>query len=150
MFLVPAACGRSDTRAAGGTPAQATEHGKPPLAVRYDAPLAAGGVAPLGDTLKNPFKRDRKAATRGAAAFTAMNCDGCHGGGALGWVGPSLVDGRWRYGGSDAAVFQSIYYGRPRGMPAYGGLLSPDVIWALVSYLESQPLPSDVPTESWH
>src|SRR3989449_8312097 len=36
------------------------------------------------------------------------NCDGCHGGGAVGWVGPSLVDGRWRYGGADGAVFHSI------------------------------------------
>jgi cytochrome c oxidase cbb3-type subunit 3 len=78
-----------------------------------------------------------------------MNCDGCHGGGAVGWVGPSLVDGRWRYGGTDGAVFQSIYYGRPRGMPAYGGILSASAIWKIVTYLRAQPVPADVPTESW-
>src|SRR5262249_16627623 len=73
----------------------------------------------------------------------------CHGVGATGWVGPSLVDGRWRYGGSDGEGFHSIYFGRPRGMPAFGGLLPPDAIWRLVTYLRSQPAPYDVPTESW-
>jgi cytochrome c oxidase cbb3-type subunit 3 len=99
--------------------------------------------------LVNPFAGDRPAVTEGARTFTTMNCDGCHGGGALGWVGPSLVDGRWRYGGSDGAVFHSIYYGRPRGMPAYGGILSPGVIWKMVTYLRAQPVPSTVPTETW-
>src|SRR5437870_6742060 len=28
--------------------------------------------------------------------FRSFNCDGCHGGGAVGAVGPSLADGRWR------------------------------------------------------
>lgn len=78
-----------------------------------------------------------------------MNCDGCHGSGAIGWVGPSLADGRWRFGGSDASIFQSIYYGRPHGMPAYGGLLSSDVVWKLVTYIESLEPPPDVPTEAW-
>jgi cytochrome c oxidase cbb3-type subunit 3 len=78
-----------------------------------------------------------------------MNCDGCHGGGAVGFVGPSLVDGRWRYGGEDGALFHSIFYGRPRGMPAYGGILSDTTIWQLVTYVRSQPLPGVVPTAAW-
>jgi cytochrome c oxidase cbb3-type subunit 3 len=81
--------------------------------------------------------------------FASMNCDGCHGGGGSGWVGPSLADGRWRYGGQDAEIFNSIFYGRPRGMPAYGGLIGRDGVWLLVSYLKSLPKPEDVPTESW-
>ena len=52
-----------------------------------------------------------------------MNCDGCHGAGATGWVGPSLADGRWRYGGSAGEIFRSIYYGRRQGMPAFGGIM---------------------------
>jgi len=75
-----------------------------------------------------------------------MNCDGCHGGGALGWVGPSLVDGRWRYGGADEEIFHSIFYGRPKGMPAYGGLLGSEGVWMIVTYLKSQPVPNVVPT----
>ena len=69
--------------------------------------------------------------------FTAMNCDGCHGGGGVGWVGPSLADGRWRYGGADEEIFASIYYGRPKGMPAFGGRLGTEGVWTLVTYLKS-------------
>jgi cytochrome c oxidase cbb3-type subunit 3 len=78
-----------------------------------------------------------------------MNCDGCHGGGGSGWVGPSLADGRWRYGGSDAEIFASIYYGRPKGMPAFGGRLGNDGVWTLVTYLKSLTPKDDVATESW-
>jgi cytochrome c oxidase cbb3-type subunit 3 len=99
--------------------------------------------------MANPLAHDSSAAIAGETLFGAMNCDGCHGGGATGWVGPSLVDGRWRYGGSDGAVFQSIFYGRPRGMPAYGGILAPDAVWKLVSYIRAQPVPKEVPTLSW-
>ena len=88
-------------------------------------------------------------AKSGAVMFTAMNCDGCHGGDGGGWVGPNLADGRWRYGGADAEVFSSIYYGRPKGMPAFGGTLGAEGIWTLVTYIRSLPVPSDVPTESW-
>src|SRR5207247_4220167 len=72
-----------------------------------------------------------------------------HGGGGAGWVGPSLADGRWRYGGTDGALFQSIFDGRPHGMPAFGGILSPDAIWKLVTYVQSLEPPADVPTERW-
>ena len=119
------------------------------LAVRYDQHLSAGGTVPAGDSLSNPFGKEPRSAAEGEKLFNAMNCDGCHGGGAVGWVGPSLTDGRWRYGGADAAVFESIYYGRPQGMPAFGGMLSPDLIWKLVSYLRSLPPPKAVPTQAW-
>jgi cytochrome c oxidase cbb3-type subunit 3 len=128
----------------GGAPAPG------PPALIYGQHVFAGGAAPPGATLTNPYRADRRAATQGEAIFGAMNCDGCHGGGAAGWVGPNLADGRWRFGGSDGAIFQSIYYGRPHGMPAYGGLLlSADAVWKLVTYLESLAPPADVPTEAW-
>lgn len=78
-----------------------------------------------------------------------MNCDGCHGGDGSGWVGPSLADGRWRYGGADNEVFSSIYFGRPKGMPAFGGNLSPTAIWSIVTYLKSLTPPANEATESW-
>ena len=81
--------------------------------------------------------------------FAAMNCDGCHGGGAVGFVGPSLIDGRWRYGGDDGELFHSIYYGRAHGMPAYGGLLPDTAVWQLIAYLRSEPVPGVVPTMAW-
>ena len=85
----------------------------------------------------------------GANLFSSMNCDGCHGGGAVGWVGPSLVDGRWRYGGADEEIFTSIFYGRPKGMPAYGGVIGTDGVWMLVAYIKAQAVPTVVPTTSW-
>jgi mono/diheme cytochrome c family protein len=132
------------TACRGGGPAAA------PPAVRYTQHVSAGGAAPAGATLQNPYRSDRASAAQGEVIFGAMNCDGCHGGGGTGWVGPSLADGRWRFGGSDGAIYQSIYYGRPHGMPAYGGLLlSSDAVWKLVTYLQSLAPPADVPTETW-
>jgi cytochrome c oxidase cbb3-type subunit III len=128
-------------------PAEATPAVLP--AVRYDSHLAAGGTLPAAGTLTNPHTGDRAVAKQGGLLFTTMNCDGCHGGGASGWVGPNLGDGRWRYGGSDAEVFNSIYFGRPKGMPAFGGVLGTEGVWTLVTYLRSLPAPPDVPTESW-
>jgi mono/diheme cytochrome c family protein len=118
-------------------------------AVRYEAHIVAGTVAPPGAELANPHNADPAVAKKGALLFTAMNCDGCHGGDASGWVGPSLSDGRWRYGGADSEVFNSIYYGRPKGMPAFGGTLGVDGVWTLVTYIRSLPVPPNVSTESW-
>lgn len=119
------------------------------LSVRYDQWSTAGGLAPLADDLVNPFRDDPDAAKQGEVLFGTMNCDGCHGGGGLGFVGPSLVDGRWRYGGEDGALYHSIFYGRANGMPAYGGILSDNTVWQLVSYMRSQPVPAVVPTVAW-
>ncbi len=116
---------------------------------RVDDRVFAGGVAPGGESLENPFNEDAQSVAEGERLFGAMNCAECHGGGGLGFVGPSLVDGRWRYGGSDGSVFRSIHSGRPGGMPAYGGILPEDAIWKIVTYLRAQPVPEGVPTESW-
>lgn len=118
-------------------------------AVSSPSHLVAGDVAPATGTLRNPHAGDAAVARSGALLFTAMNCDGCHGGGGSGWVGPNLGDGRWRYGGTDAEVFSSIYFGRPRGMPAFGGALGTEGVWTLVTYLRSLPAPPNVPTQSW-
>ena len=136
LLAALAACDRSN---AGGVPAS----------IRYPDHVAAGGNQPPAGDITNPLKPDSTNAADGAKIFSAMNCDGCHGGGALGWVGPSLVDGRWRYGGTDGALFQSIFYGRPRGMPAYGGVMSPGAIWKVIAYIRAQPVPSVVPTQRW-
>ncbi|MCZ6756586.1 MAG: c-type cytochrome [Gemmatimonadetes bacterium] len=137
VLIAAASCGPSDSGSAAAASAQVTDR------------VFAGGVAPEGKGLENPFKDDAQSVAQGEQLFGAMNCDGCHGGGALGFVGPSLVDGRWRYGGADGSVFRSIQSGRPQGMPAYGVILSEDAIWAIVTYLRAQPVPDGVPTESW-
>ena len=67
----------------------------------------------------------------------------------MGAVGPSLTDGRWRYGGTDGDIYRSIAEGRPKGMPAFGGVLQPPMLWQLVAYIKTLAPPKDVPTESW-
>ena len=120
-----------------------------PKAVRYDQYGSAANLAPPADDLVNPLGENAGDAAQGEKLFGAMNCAGCHGGGAIGFVGPSLVDGRWKYGSEDGALFHSIFYGRPHGMPAYGGLLSDTAVWQLVTYVQSQPVPGIVPTVAW-
>jgi cytochrome c oxidase cbb3-type subunit III len=121
----------------------------PPPSVRYPAHVEAGGNPPPAGTLENPARGDARAAKDGEKLFSVFNCDGCHGLGATGAVGPSLADGRWRYGATDGAVFQSIYYGRPRGMPAFGGILPAAAIWKLVTYLRSLEPKTDSSTVRW-
>lgn len=131
-------------------PAPAAQGAAAPLpAVRYVAHVAAGANLPPGATPENPHAGDAAVAKNGALLFSTMNCDGCHGGDAAGWVGPNLGDGRWRYGGADAEVFSSIYYGRPKGMPAFGGSLGAEGVWTLVTYIRSLKAPEDEPTEAW-
>lgn len=138
------ACDRRPSAVAGGS-----EQAAAPPAIRYADHIFADGVPPPAGELSGAPDSSKQSASDGARLFASMNCDGCHGGGGSGWVGPSLADGRWRYGGQDAEIFSSIFYGRPRGMPAYGGLIGRDGVWLLVNYLKSLPKPEDVPTESW-
>ena len=146
-LLVTASSGAADAPApAKAKPAAA----KPfPPTIQYQSHISAGRTAPPAGVLVNPFKGDKDMATAGTGLFASMNCDGCHGGGGTGFAAPSLADGRWRYGGSAEEIFQSIYYGRPKGMPAFGGVLGADGIWILVTYLQSIPVPQHVATQSW-
>ena len=139
--LTVAACSRG--------PAQSQRDTPPPTGIRYEANLSADGAVPPAVDLKKPKEANADAVAAGGAFFSSMNCDGCHGGGGSGWVGPSLIDGRWRYGGADEEIFSSIYFGRPKGMPAYGGVLGTDGVWMLVAYLKSLPVPGIVPTTSY-
>lgn len=104
---------------------------------------------PAGLTLRNPHEGDPAAVATGAKLFVAYNCLDCHGADGSGAMGPSLADGRWHFGGAPAEVFESIYQGRPEGMPAWGSLISPDQIWMLVSYVRSLEANKNVTTENF-
>lgn len=122
------------------------------VAVSTDQRILAGGVAPQAVAISpvNPYAGDPASAEQGKALFRAMNCEGCHSIGGEGSWAPSIITRRWRYGGTDAAVFETIFYGRPRGMPAYGGILPPELTWKLVTFIRSLPPPKAVPTQSWN
>ena len=88
-------------------------------------------------SLRNPYEADKSAITTGAKLFIAYNCLDCHGADGSGAMGPSFQDGRWHFGGSAGEVFESIYQGRPDGMPAWGGRITNDQIWMLTAYVRS-------------
>jgi mono/diheme cytochrome c family protein len=87
--------------------------------------------------VKNPYEGDKGAIANGAKLFVGYNCLDCHGADGSGAMGPSFQDGRWHFGGSPGDVFESIYQGRPDGMPAWGGRISNDQIWILTAYVRS-------------
>jgi cytochrome c oxidase cbb3-type subunit 3 len=87
--------------------------------------------------VQNPYAGDPSALEQGRQLFIQMNCYGCHGGRGGGGMGPSLRDQTWIYGNTPADIFDSISQGRAKGMPAWGTQLPPDVIWKLVTYIQS-------------
>jgi cytochrome c oxidase cbb3-type subunit 3 len=99
--------------------------------------------------LTNPFQGDPAKIKEGGALFVSYNCMDCHGADGSGAMGPSLADGRWHFGGNTGEVFQSIYEGRPDGMPSWGGRIPDDQIWRLVAYVQSLGANRDVSTENF-
>jgi cytochrome c oxidase cbb3-type subunit 3 len=91
---------------------------------------------------------DKKAIATGGQLFVAYNCIDCHGADGSGAVGPAFSDGRWHFGEAPGEVFESIYQGRPDGMPAWGGRITNDQIWMLTAYVRSLSS-KDVSTEDF-
>lgn len=105
--------------------------------------IAIGDLAGVGDntldaTVANPYENNMAAIKEGNDRFVDMNCAACHGYDLKGGMGPDLTDTYWRYGGSPADIYKSIFEGRPQGMPAWGRALPPAEIWKIVSYIESK------------
>jgi mono/diheme cytochrome c family protein len=99
-------------------------------------------------TLINPYEGDKRALGIGAQLFVAYNCIDCHGADGSGAMGPGFADGRWHFGGSPGEVFESIYEGRPDGMPQWGGRISNEQIWMLTAYVRSLAT-KDLSTENF-
>ena len=99
--------------------------------------------------LRSPFQGDAGAIATGAKLYLSYNCVDCHGTDGTGAMAPALMDGRWHFGGSPAEVFESIYQGRPDGMPAWGGLIDRASIWRLVAYVRSLEQGKEVSTENF-
>lgn len=88
----------------------------------------------------NPYTGNLEAIAEAKQLFQAMGCYGCHGTEGGGGMGPPLNGtSPWRYGASDACFFETIYGGRPGGMPAWGkmGKLTPDQIWKIIAFLRT-------------
>ncbi len=139
-------------RAVPRAPVRAASAAGSDLAARFVAHpehLTPGMVPMRGVVLVNPYEGNAAAIATGEKLFVSYNCVDCHGAGGSGAMGPSLADGRWHFGGGPSQVFESIYQGRPEGMPAWGSLISPDQIWMLVSYVRSLEANKNVTTENF-
>jgi cytochrome c oxidase cbb3-type subunit III len=99
--------------------------------------------------LPNPYEGNAARIAEGGKLFIAYNCMDCHGADGAGAMGPSLQDGRWHFGGTSGSIFQSIYEGRPEGMPAWGGRIAEDQIWRLVAYVQTLSNGHSVTTENF-
>jgi cytochrome c oxidase cbb3-type subunit 3 len=107
------------------------------------ARVAIGDIAGMGNNtlatqMKNPYAGDMAAIKQGQELFVGMNCAACHGYDLKGGMGPDLTDTYWRYGGSPAAIYKTIFEGRPQGMPAWGRTMPPALIWKVAAYIESK------------
>ena len=130
----------------------ATHDSAQDLAARFVAHpehLRPGQMPPRGVTLRNPYAGNASAIATGAKLFVSYNCMDCHGADGSGAMGPSLADGRWHFGGDDGEIFESIYQGRPDGMPAWGSLISPDQVWMLATYVKSLEKNANPTTENF-
>ncbi len=129
--------------------AQGTDGGDGLRFVNHPENLGVG--FPLSGALlepRNPYAGNKQAIATAAKLFIDYNCIDCHGADGAGAMAPSFQDGRWHFGGTPGAVFESIYQGRPDGMPAWGGRISNDQIWMLTAYVQSLAK-SDVSTEDF-
>ncbi len=72
----------------------------------------------------------------GAAVFK-KRCAACHGDVGEGKIGPSLIDEEWLYGAEPDKIVESIAGGRPKGMPAWGKVLSSDEVRNVAGYVVS-------------
>lgn len=83
-------------------------------------------------------KAPQKTMDDGAQIF-ADNCASCHGEDGKGSTiigAPDLTDGFWIYGGDEASLYHTIFYGRQGWMPAWNGRLSETERKILAVYLK--------------
>jgi len=82
-----------------------------------------------------------EAADEGRALYYgAPNCGDCHGSDARGdsdYGAPDLTVNVWNSGGDPQSLYDSIYFGRHRIMPAWRGTLSLEQIRALALYVHT-------------
>lgn len=152
-----AACHGSDARGAPGFPNLADKdwlYGGTPEAIQTSITLGRGGIMPpLGASMQDDQLDAVVAYVRSLSGSEApaekiimgrqlfqTTCVGCHGMDARGnkFVGaPDLTDSIWLYGGSKAAVKQTLLQGRQGHMPPHKDKLGEHKIKLLAAYVWS-------------
>lgn len=104
------------------------------------------GNKPVRPDIENPVAGDPEAIRRGMRHFITFNCVGCHAPNGGGGMGPALSNSVFLYGGEPANILLSIHQGRPNGMPVWAPMMSHEMLWDLVAYIESI---SKEPSTTW-
>ena len=123
---------------------QTIAQGRQAVMPPWQAVLNDDGVAKITDYVLALAKRSAPTDGEAAQQFS-MYCGACHGPSGAGQAAlgaPALNDDLWLYGGSPAAVRESIASGRTGTMPAFGARLDTAEIKLLTAWLAggAQPL----------
>lgn len=98
------------------------------------AALAADTPGMTEDALLT-LTRDDEVVTRGTTTYGQM-CASCHGPDGGGVIGPNLTDDAWIHGGTPLEIHHTVVEGvLEKGMPAWGRMLDPDDLNAVVAYV---------------
>jgi mono/diheme cytochrome c family protein len=104
--------------------------------------------AQQSNDIPNPVEGDSAAIEKGAARYSER-CAFCHGTRGRGAKGPSLVRGKWKFGGRNADLFASISAGRPgTQMGAFASSLSGEEIWQIIAFLREESRRQQSQTEA--
>jgi cytochrome c oxidase cbb3-type subunit 3 len=134
--LLIAAFGLSGCHEANSNPAMPAAQGQP-LDVPVGGNFPAGESKPPLEAIAKQYQHNVQAVSDGSRLFDWYNCSGCHFHGAGGIGPPFYNDGQWLYGGRLDQIYDSIYQGRPNGMPMWGNLIPSSAIWELAAYVKS-------------
>jgi cytochrome c oxidase cbb3-type subunit 3 len=81
--------------------------------------------------------QDQDARKAGKAVYD-QNCAACHRPDGGGMIGPNLTDDHWLHGGTLAEIHRTVHDGvLAKGMPAWGKILKPEQLNAVVAYVAS-------------
>jgi len=111
----------------------------------YNASVAAAAAAfPAPSATAGPSGAELLAMSKDPAQLAAgktvflTNCVACHGPEGGGVIGPNLTDAFWIHGGAPEAIYHTVNGGvLPKGMPAWGQVLHPEQVTAVVAYVIS-------------
>lgn len=112
-----------------------------PVSALRPASTTPATEPPALDPRALPYFDNAEAVDTGKRLYNMYNCVGCHFNGG-GGIGPPLMDEAWTYGGRLDQIYNSIYQGRPNGMPAWGEHLTEEQIWKIAAYVRSMSLPA--------
>lgn len=132
--LIPSGDGRADP-ATQQPAAQAAPSGSPQN-VAVSGLFPNGEKPPAPDPIGKHYEGNAQAIAVGSKLFDWYNCSGCHFHGA-GGIGPAFDDSVWLYGGRIDQIYDSIYQGRPNGMPMWGHIIPSSAIWQIAAYVKS-------------